>query len=120
MTDSLDLPQKLIDYSLNEWWPNIKTVREKLCEPVPDVPGLFLIERKTNGRPDVWIYGCYMILATGHGDGMDEIVNAGYFWNLDGVGDLRQDIDGLPLGKALERIRVELRKSKDYKEWLAK
>jgi hypothetical protein len=120
MTDPPELPQKLIDYALQDWWPRIKTVREKVCEAVPGIPGLILIERTKEGRPDVWLYGPYLLLGTGRGDSMDEIVNAGYFYGISGVWDLPQDIDGLPLKELLPHIRAVIGKSKDIKEWLAK
>lgn len=120
MTDPPDLPQKLIDYAINEWWPQIKTVRPKVCEAVPGIPGLVLIERTKEGRPEVWLYGPYMLLGTGHGDGMDEIINAGYFYGIPGVWDLPQDIDGLPFKELLPRIRAVIAQSKDIQKFLAK
>lgn len=119
MTPAPDLPQKLIDFSLNDWWPRIRTVRPKVCEAVPDIPGLFVIDKNKEGRPDTWLYGCYMLLGTGHGDGMDEIVNAGYFYGISGVWDLPQDIDALPLKELLPRIRAVIAQSKDIKKYLA-
>jgi hypothetical protein len=115
-----DLPQKLIDYSVHDWWPRITTVRPKVCEPVPSIPGLVLIERTKDGLPETWLYGPYMLLGTGHGSDMDEIVNAGYFYGLPGVWDLPQDIDGLPLKELLPRIRAVIAQSKDIKKFLAK
>ena len=120
MNRTPDLPQKLIDWAMNEWWPRIQTSRTKLCETDPDYPGLVLVQKTKEGRPDVWLYPPYMLLATGHGTGMDEIVNAGYFYGIAGVWDIPQDIDGLPLKQLLPRIRAVIAKSKDIRKFLGK
>jgi hypothetical protein len=77
-----------------------------------------VIERDDEDRPQTWLYGPYLIVC---GGGSGDVVFAGYrHGRLPGVYDLPEDIDGLPLEAALERIRAAVAKSKDVRRFLAK